>query len=1093
MSELNAEPSSNPKTHKAHNALLERFAWPILYLVVFMYILRYTFIYWVVLTIGFSSAIIGIAYVVLSFSVQRPVDNRRKLRRFKFVQPEEWKLQVLSLSTDKAKLDQHTTDSFLISETIDELVNLIIKCFIDGWFHHISSSTLFQDDIRIEFKSVVENLRQRLETVDYAKLVVSRLLPIIHEHFENFVKAEHAVYSRASLPKADSSEYHIAVAQAYDRGKIHSGVTIGEATNAKEKIYLREKVSSILPYVLSEAERNNEISLSLVTEILACTILTSIFQMVGEGDFYNLLIVKLIGDNLKHRGQVKQLRAALEEHTQQLTHKSSTRSFKPSDVNIAYSITEDTDTTTFRELALSSSKTVETSNKVVETLQLSDILNQPSACKLFGEYLSYRNKRYQLEFVQAIDQLKAPLEDATIDEDGETNLSLSLEFGTIEDIKNIYYNYLENNTFNVDYDYKGVIETLVFSKDEKSAMEVYKKCRKELFRLQKDIIQALNDAEFQSFKRSSLFSKLINFDTIQDDNGRHKKAKSKTDNNEVSLQVLQAVENAFTQIMQNPEANSEDFSFNKNKDPPIISSFLDYSDDKPVLTIDMKKSLFGDSSSLFGGDANDMGSNRHSRLFDDVSDDSMTDSDSMNLEGRDSPIEEPSTIEQASNSDSQVFLAAPGDLSLAEEISKLTEEIEKLHEQIIILDPLIKKAELTNNITELKILRKSRVSLDREINSKELQKQQYIVQENDNSLYGKSRVSIQSYISGNEHGKEFILYIVEVQKVSSDDANVVTAGWIVARRFSQFFKLHEYLRARYPQVANIKFPKRTMLVLKFQQRLLVDLRKTALEEYLQQLITIPEVCSNKAFRSFLSSENFNLRKNQAFEEGVSNSANYEMRPKNNIETVANKLYNGISNKLIQHTSSVTESTTNEEIMENIRDMQKELRQYDEAGASSSDNVNKVFVKPICDLLIAVFRLNNTKSWIRGRALIVILQQIFGTTIEKKVNEQINQQLRTEESILDILIMLKNTIFPHGRFKDPPMLRTIYQQAMTKQEAKVLLAVFMNETCSKIFGASNTSYASSNLFSMLQNDYLNKHLLFELLDEALAAVFPEIKR
>ena len=87
------------------------------------------------------------------------------------------------------------------------------------------------------------------------------------------------------------------------------------------------------------------------------------------------------------------------------------------------------------------------------------------------------------------------------------------------------------------------------------------------------------------------------------------------------------------------------------------------------------------------------------------------------------------------NSDDEIHQAAPGDLGLAEAIVALTYGIEKLCTQEAVIDSLYRKAELTNNTVELRILRKSKSSLQREIRRKELQRQQYIVQESDNSLY----------------------------------------------------------------------------------------------------------------------------------------------------------------------------------------------------------------------------------------------------------------------------------------------------------------------------------------------------------------------
>lgn len=108
--------------------------------------------------------------------------------------------------------------------------------------------------------------------------------------------------------------------------------------------------------------------------------------------------------------------------------------------------------------------------------------------------------------------------------------------------------------------------------------------------------------------------------------------------------------------------------------------------------------------------------------------------------------------------DDEIHEAAPGDLGLAEAIDALTADIERLVSQESIVDSLTSKAELTNNAAELRILRKSKASLQREIERKELQRQQYIVQESDNSLYGRATVFIQSIMVGEEDGgKEYAM------------------------------------------------------------------------------------------------------------------------------------------------------------------------------------------------------------------------------------------------------------------------------------------------------------------------------------------------
>lgn len=116
------------------------------------------------------------------------------------------------------------------------------------------------------------------------------------------------------------------------------------------------------------------------------------------------------------------------------------------------------------------------------------------------------------------------------------------------------------------------------------------------------------------------------------------------------------------------------------------------------------------------------------------------------------------TTPRKKTADEEIHEAAPGDLGLAEAIDTLTADIERLVSQESIVDSLTSKAELTNNAAELRILRKSKASLQREIQRKELQRQQYIVQESDNSLYGRANVFIQSIMVGTEEdGKEYAM------------------------------------------------------------------------------------------------------------------------------------------------------------------------------------------------------------------------------------------------------------------------------------------------------------------------------------------------
>ena len=44
--------------------------------------------------------------------------------------------------------------------------------------------------------------------------------------------------------------------------------------------------------------------------------------------------------------------------------------------------------------------------------------------------------------------------------------------------------------------------------------------------------------------------------------------------------------------------------------------------------------------------------------------------------------------------------------------------------------------------------------------------------------------------------------------------------------------------------------------------------------------------------------------------------------------------------------------------------------------------SSTFSAPICDLVLAVFELNKKNNWLRRQAIVIILQQVLGGTIER---------------------------------------------------------------------------------------------------------------
>lgn len=438
--------------------------------------------------------------------------------------------------------------------------------------------------------------------------------------------------------------------------------------------------------------------------------------------------------------------------------------------------------------------------------------------------------------------------------------------------------------------------------------------------------------------------------------------------------------------------------------------------------------------------------------------------------------------------DEEIHEAAPGDLGLVEAIAALTADVERLVSQELVVDTLTRKAELTNNAAELRILSKSKSSLQREIRRKELQRQQYIVQESDNSLYGRSTISIKSIMVGKEEdGYEYALYVIEVQRKAGEQ--MAAASWLVARRYSEFHDLHHNLRSRYPSVRDLDFPRRRV-VMKLQKEFLHK-RRVALEAYLRQLLLLPEVCRSRDFRAFLSQQAIIPQAQCAAD---ANAKDIVTRIYNSVTdgmddflgniAVLDQLSVAGQNLISAATTQIT-ATQNGAILSDdpaaIAEAEAELNAFE-------DRELEPFVKPICDLFLETFELNKGNSWLRGRAVVVVLHQLLGGTVERKIRDTVKGFLQ-EDSVLRYIDLVTETMWPSGGGKlRESKPRGAGEKAESKTEASVMLATLVPDLAASVVGRGNAQAAARRVFATMNNERLNTHLAFTVLDEIVAVLF-----
>ncbi|KAK3342932.1 PXA domain-containing protein [Neurospora tetraspora] len=445
----------------------------------------------------------------------------------------------------------------------------------------------------------------------------------------------------------------------------------------------------------------------------------------------------------------------------------------------------------------------------------------------------------------------------------------------------------------------------------------------------------------------------------------------------------------------------------------------------------------------------------------------------------------------------EVHEAAPGDLGLAEAITVLSNDIDRLVAQDAVVDSLLKKAELTNNTAELRILRKSKASLQREIRRKELQRQQYVIQESDNSLYGRSTIKIKNiHVGREEDGKEFAMYAIEVLRNAGE--KMPAAIWTVTRRYSEFLELHQKLRSQYPSVRNLDFPRRRM-VMKLQNDFLQK-RRVALEKYLNQLLLLPDVCHSRELRTFLS---------QSAITPATATQGQTSSPEDSKKDMMTRLYDSVADgmedilgnipvldQLSLAGQNLLAAATNQQLaaasaagagddVVTAAEAEAELNAFE----LTNDKELEPFVKPICDIFLEVFELNRGNNWLRGRAVVVVLHQLLGGTIERKLRDNV-RMLVAEDALLRYIGLVKDGMWPGGELPNNKTPRTAQEKARTKTEASLMLATLVPDLAASVVGRLNAQAASRRIFATFNNERLNAHLAFTFLDEIIDILFGE---
>ncbi|KAJ2720696.1 tRNA (guanine-N(7)-)-methyltransferase (tRNA(m7G46)-methyltransferase) [Coemansia sp. Benny D115] len=444
----------------------------------------------------------------------------------------------------------------------------------------------------------------------------------------------------------------------------------------------------------------------------------------------------------------------------------------------------------------------------------------------------------------------------------------------------------------------------------------------------------------------------------------------------------------------------------------------------------------------------------------------------------------------------------PGDLFLGERVAQLSSEIARKTHQMAIVRALMRQAQMRRRTNEQRILRASYRALRREVHEAEEQHRLFAQALDDHVLASeRTRVHIPRAISRVEEGEgkePHVTYLIEVQQslpahyggARAGGRMHAPTGWVVARRYREFFALHQELRALAAAVdarrrpALHELPARTPLM-RLQRDRDIELRRTGLEKYLRALLADPLLCASRPLRLFLSTAAPPSASNRADVAEDDSSAGWMAR---------------IHKTVGEDIDGVTGAESMLELI--VQELGAQVAmQHDRQPAVQPAGSAALFVDPLSDLFVEIFGLKNRRNWLRRQAISILLRHIVGGAVEQRIRNLVGS-LTGGPALAQILANLRGTLWPAAHEHTGKGLayapfqgfraRTDEQKAECARKARAQILLYVPRVLGSMVGKRNAREGARVAIDAVQKEMPNLNLVLHLFDALVGSLFPEIK-
>lgn len=242
---------------------------------------------------GFLLCLLGIIGVLVLTSRGSQYGKGKAIRRPKglaFLAAKSWKKEIAALQARQAYSKQALyPESFLVNSAIDDLLDLILRDFVNVWYSNISKNPTFTNEVDKNIRVALAAIRDRLLATDMVEVVTTRIVPILTAHFKDFYDAEVLIRGKSfNRSVTESDELDLAIAGKYREGRLHPAASLAYSdTKLVQQGYLRNLVIELLPKVLPENVIASRAVAVIINELVACAVLTPVMQLLSDPDTWN--------------------------------------------------------------------------------------------------------------------------------------------------------------------------------------------------------------------------------------------------------------------------------------------------------------------------------------------------------------------------------------------------------------------------------------------------------------------------------------------------------------------------------------------------------------------------------------------------------------------------------------------------------------------------------------------------------------------------------------------------------------------------------------------------------------------------------------